>query len=400
MYRVDSSTDGGISMNDIEDYEGREHNRVKHMILQSYLQKLAYKNAWRGSITYVDGFAGPWKSATETLADTSPHIALNMLLKVRSDLAGSSHKALRVRCLFIERESAAYQRLMESVTGVGDAEVKVLNGTFESVIPDVVQFARKVFTFFFIDPTGWTGYGLHAITPILCHQPGEVLINFMTGDIIRFIDDEKSPALPTFVDLFGEPSYRDKWKGLTGLDREDAIVAAYCTRLREVGSYPHVVSAPILHRTENRIRYHLIYATRHIEGLRVFREAENSAMKTAQDERAKARGAKHVKQTGQPHLPLDSDATLRLDPFYQKLRSRYVAFAEGEVLSHLRASRRALFDDLVALALSHPMVFEGDLKHWLEAWVKTGIAGIECLGPRERVPKVGKGHQIVWIGRQ
>lgn len=56
-------------------YEGREQAYVKHTFLDRYLGRLFNKIASsRDTIAYIDGFAGPWKSARNDL--TTPPLAL------------------------------------------------------------------------------------------------------------------------------------------------------------------------------------------------------------------------------------------------------------------------------------------------------------------------------------
>jgi len=48
-------------MREDELYERREQTQVKHYILRHYLERFAYiVGSWSNSLTYVDGFAGPW----------------------------------------------------------------------------------------------------------------------------------------------------------------------------------------------------------------------------------------------------------------------------------------------------------------------------------------------------
>jgi hypothetical protein len=64
----------------IQDYQGREQSYVKHVFLERYLESLVHKTASSyNHIVYVDGFAGPWQSASEQFKDTSFGIALNAL---------------------------------------------------------------------------------------------------------------------------------------------------------------------------------------------------------------------------------------------------------------------------------------------------------------------------------
>ncbi|MGZ3637089.1 MAG: three-Cys-motif partner protein TcmP, partial [Ktedonobacterales bacterium] len=190
--------------------------------------KLAYKvGRWNEAINYVDGFAGPWRANAQNLSDTSPHIAIRELRAARDGLSSAGQSAPSIRCFFVEKAPDSCQRLQESVANIQDVQICVRQGEFEQHIQDALDFASEVsksFTFFFIDPTGWTGFGMHAIAPVLRHTPGEILINFMTKDIKRFIDDPTSVALPAFEELFGSRDYRANWQGLAGQDREDEIV--------------------------------------------------------------------------------------------------------------------------------------------------------------------------------
>ncbi len=161
---------------------------------------------------YVDGFSGPWQEQSSTFEDTSPYIALDQLGRARDALV-SMGKKLNIACMFVEKKKDAVAKLQQLCAKFPEVDVDVLHGRFEDQISDVVRFARKghdPFSFVFIDPTGWTGYGLKAITPVLRLKRGEVLINFMTKDIRRFIDDPDSSAQPTFVDLYGTEDYRER----------------------------------------------------------------------------------------------------------------------------------------------------------------------------------------------
>ena len=212
-------------------YKGREQTYIKHFVLEHYLQKLAYKMGWwGGTLNYVDCFAGPWQHADETLKDTSPFIAIDELRTARAVLREHSRPALNIRCLFIERDRKAWELLSQQLRGVEDVEIQPpINGDFEQNIDVVLRFAsttrtKRSFSFFFIDPTGWTGYSLNTIEPVLRHRPGEVLINFMTQFVNRFIDSDRPEDVERFTRLFGSAEYRARWSGLSGLDREDAIL--------------------------------------------------------------------------------------------------------------------------------------------------------------------------------
>ena len=69
------------------DYVGREQAYVKHVFLQEYLEALVHKTASAyPHIVYIDGFAGPWQSATEKFEDTSFGVALAALRSAKEFL--------------------------------------------------------------------------------------------------------------------------------------------------------------------------------------------------------------------------------------------------------------------------------------------------------------------------
>src|SRR5258708_1248376 len=74
-----------VNMVALGDYAGREQSFVKHVLLESYPEKLVHKVASRyDQIAYVDGFAGPWLSANERFEDTSFGIALSALRRAKA----------------------------------------------------------------------------------------------------------------------------------------------------------------------------------------------------------------------------------------------------------------------------------------------------------------------------
>jgi three-Cys-motif partner protein len=75
----------------IQDYQGREQSYVKHVFLERYLERLVHKTASSyDHIVYVDGFAGPWQSASERFQDTSFGIALNALRQAKATWKAAS----------------------------------------------------------------------------------------------------------------------------------------------------------------------------------------------------------------------------------------------------------------------------------------------------------------------
>lgn len=379
-------------MKPVEYYRGREQTYLKHFFLERYLERVAHVIGYSHSkFVYVDGFSGPWKSHDEKFEDTSFIIAINKLKEVRANLAKRDRHP-QIRCLFIERKDAAFESLDDAIREVNDLEVKALHGKFEELVPDIRRFIGRSFSLVFIDPTGWTGFGMSAIEPILRHDPGEVLVNFMYDPINRFLK-HPSPEVGESIDqLFGSPVWRDALD--SGDDRENSIVDTYRENLRTAGRFQHVTSTRILKPISDRSYFHLVYGTRHVRGLLEFRGVEKKAAEEQERVRSGAKQRYRVEQSGQQELFGSADVS-SLQSF-QAERAALVQAADGALREMLRSQRRVKYDDAVAVLLERPLVWESDVKNTIDAMRRNGELVVEGLKPRERTPKSGGGHILVF----
>jgi len=172
------------------DYHDREQTGAKHFILKNYLESLAYKvlSSW-DTLTYIDGFSGPWESRAPDFSDTSFMIAIKVLKEVQNRLSESG-KVKKIQCYFSEKNPKAYKSLAEAIKGHenNNFEIQTYCGQFEDAIPEIVRFAdKRAFKLIFIDPTGWGGYPFTKISPLFRDRSCEVLVNFMYDFINRFI---------------------------------------------------------------------------------------------------------------------------------------------------------------------------------------------------------------------
>jgi three-Cys-motif partner protein len=380
-------------------YAGREQTLVKHFILQKYLERFAYKvGSYWDALTYVDCFSGPWNARSEVFEDSSFAIALQQLRNARDTLAEQRGRNVRLRCFFLEKNRAAYVRLKEFADGVTDAKIETRNATLEESIPDITDFVKrggaKAFPFIFIDPKGWTGFGMETIAPLLRLNPSEVLVNFMTGHIRRFLESPQEETQDSFKRLFGSGSFREKIEGMAQQNREDAAVQEYTRNAKLVGGFNFGCSAIVLNPEKDRTHFNLIYLTRRPEGVEVFKETEKKAMEVQEIARADAHKRKREARTGQ--LDLLGSKELHDSSHYESLRERYLAKARGLVLDALESKHRLLYDDAWTLALSEPMSWESDLKQWIEEWKEEGRLQIVGMEPRQRVPHRGEENYLVW----
>jgi 16S rRNA G966 N2-methylase RsmD len=298
--------------------------------------------------------------------------------------------------LFLEKNPDAFRRLQEFALSVADAEVVALNSKLEDSVADITDFLRaggsKSFPFIFIDPTGWTGFAMDVIEPLLRFDPGEVLINFMSGDIPRFVTSPQEQTAQSFMRLFGNKEFKTIVEGLSERDREDALVEEYRRIVALRGNFKFTCSAIVLHPKSNRTRFHLVYATRHPTGVKVFKEAEKIAMKEMEHVRGDVRQRKHEEATG---AVLFDD--LYHDPsYYEALRERYTQRAENAVLAMLRKRRRVSYDESWELAMSFPLTWESDLRKLLARLVNDKHLELAGMVPGQRVLQYGKGNILLW----
>src|SRR5688500_7998674 len=109
-------------------YEGREQSRAKHEILRGYLGRFAHIiGTWKGTITYVDCFSGPWDVQNPDLSDSSFAIAVEELRKARETLREQRGRSLKLRCFFLEERKSSYERLAKYAADNGDVEIRTKN---------------------------------------------------------------------------------------------------------------------------------------------------------------------------------------------------------------------------------------------------------------------------------
>lgn len=381
-------------------YEGREQTLVKHEILKKYLERFAHivGSGWP-SITYVDCFSGPWRNATEDFADTSFSIAIEELKKARQDLAQARGSGFRIRCVFIEKDAGAFQKLKEYSSDIKGVELKLIHGSFEDSIGDVLAFIQAdsdTFPFLFIDPTGWTGYPLEMLRPLLRLKEVEVLVNFMTKDIIRFWEKDDEGTEKSFAALYGSTTYRDEIRShlCTCRGIEDACVAAYSAQLAKAGGFSYVASAIVLNPTKARTHFHLIYATRSRKGLEVFKAAEKKAMEAMERARGEIR-RKNKYGDDQMFIgglsPVDADSE-----HYTSLREQCLYESKCRIQQMLSKGEAVTYDEAWCCALKQPLTWESDLKDWLKEWQKSGAVVLVGMEERQRVPQRGQGIHLRW----
>ena len=385
-------------MPDLKFYEGREQTYVKHYILEHYLQVFALiiGSRW-DTITYVDCFSGPWESRDPEYSDTSFAIALKAFRAAREFHRGRG-RDIKLRFLFLEKDALRFEALQAHLATILDVEIKPINKELESAVPEILAFTHEggvgAFTFTFIDPTGWTGFALDTIAPLLEIRPSEVLINFMTEHIRRFINSEDETTRASFRPMYGDDVH-EALRDLQGLDREEAAIRFYMKRLKQRGRFPYVGLAIVLKPEVEKTQFHLIYATRGDKGVEKFKEVERKAMEESAHVRADAKQRRAERSRGQQSMFPSTTMfpSIRLDA----LRERYTQRAREWAFERIKKKGSIDYDSIWRMVLTFPLVWEKDLQDWLDEWSAAGDVRVEGMRPNQRKPKHGQGITIVSI---
>ncbi len=290
-------------MNDI--YDGREQTLAKHYILEKYLEKLTFKLLGGGYrvLTYVDGFSGPWESETSDYSDTSFMIAIRILESVHKKFQNDGDRR-QIRCFLVEKDPNSYQKLSDAVLPHNDPAngfyVRTYCGNFEDAIPEIRKFVGASFALTFIDPTGWTGYSLKKIEPILRHEPSETIVNFMFDHVSRFVGSDDPAIVASFDPILGGPNWKERLDKNLAPGR--AAEKLFKENLKSVGQFKHVLSTVIEKTAAKRPHFALAYGTRNPEGLKVFRDVEFQALRAHEGRRLEAKQSLIKERTGQGAL--------------------------------------------------------------------------------------------------
>jgi three-Cys-motif partner protein len=291
----------------IEDYKDREQSYVKHVFLESYLERLAHKTASRyPHIVYVDGFAGPWQSAHEDFQDTSFGVALSALRSAKTSWKASG-RDVRMSAYLVERDPDAYAKLASIPTRYPDITVKTYGGGFLTAMSTILSnIPADAFAFFLIDPKGWR-LPLQALSPLLRRAHSEVIFNFMFDFVNRAASIKDATVVAGLNELIPFGDWRQR---LEAAERDDAapdvrkaiLVEAFADCLAKLGQYDYVAETTVLRPLKDRPLYCLFYATRHPIGIEVFRDSQIKAL----EEQARARATSKIRHaetsTGQREI--------------------------------------------------------------------------------------------------
>lgn len=373
-----------------QDYSGREQSYIKHLFLSYYLKRVAYNIfSHQQNFFYIDGFSGPWKSMNERNQDTSVYLAALTFNRVAAvvNKSGGLNKSVHMIC--VEKKTDSFKKLEIMVKYLNEklahVEIIPLFGEFESKVPEIAQIVGNQFSLTFVDPTGWKGLSIEKLSPIF-ELRGEVIINFMTEHIRRFIGkDTVSVDIERQLGWRLSEQDRISLSRLSGVARDELLVHSYCEKLQDLFNYLSVVFTSIRHADKERNYFHLVYATRHVKGLIEFRSVERKVFEKEVGIRFEARARMAPEQESQGNLlsAFDTDQAPKIE--YERRYTESLYITRKKILRTLNERKQIRFQELIVIALKQPYIDLRSLSHLCTSLQQSGELIIQNWTARRKI---------------
>lgn len=266
---------------DVDDFfEGkRPWSVIKDEVLQNYLPPyLAKVNSLRRPIVIVDGFAGPG-----VFDDGSVGSPLIICSSAEKNARGN------YQVFFINKRLDHHKKLA-SVLAKGNLLPPVANpvlGNTTEVLPLLPRAIRNHTVFLYLDPFGPTGSPFKLLEPFLTRNRSystEIVLMMHMPIVHRLAarnavqeGRENEPLIQQYHTIMSDVFGGDYWKpimfdkGLSAEDRETRLINAYETKLAR--HLPYVGSCPVRASEHERIKYFIVFASRHPDAMLLMNDA-------------------------------------------------------------------------------------------------------------------------------
>jgi three-Cys-motif partner protein len=222
-------------------------------------------NSDTDAVLVVDGFAGPGRHTGGEPG--SPLVIVETFLSHANRAAWTDSK---FTFAFIEKEHDRFEALESELAALklpSNASVQVIEGEIDAEIGELLASIPAGYglppSFVFIDPFGWTGYGLELSSRILGFPKCEVLIYVPLPWIARFVD--QAAVSPSLDNLFGDDSWRPARRLKDGRSRVAFLHDLFLSKLEAQAGFARSFEISIKGRGWNG--YHLFFGTGHPTGL-------------------------------------------------------------------------------------------------------------------------------------
>lgn len=261
---------------------------LKHAILDQYIDPFVGKTGMRSTdhrVAFIDAYAG--EGRYESGAEASP----SLLMRKARELSASR----RLECYFVEDDPEVFAKLEEVVRREGGGlpvQPQLFPGEAGDHLAHLLTLVNGIPLLLFLDPYGLMVPFDLAVTALTSRAKGygapatELLINFNAMGLRRIAGHLTSPrgseaTLRRMDAVFGGSEWRQIWldhvpsRNASDADREaaeEAVVNEYAARFAKAAGCG-VWTADVRNRAHQKPVYHLVFLTRHPDGMSAFAEA-------------------------------------------------------------------------------------------------------------------------------
>lgn len=348
-----------------EAYIGREQAFIKHLTLDTYLQRLfMIIGRSEAVINYVDCFAGPWASEDDQeLKDTSIGISIKQMKETAEALRSQFNVNVKFRALYCEKDKTAFAKLQAFLNqDHGPVETKCLQGDYTDHIETIAEWTSGHFTFFFIDPKGWKRViSAQTLAPLLRLNKTEFLVNLMFEFANRALTIEQHHQ--DMRELLGEDHVYNGQESPEA--RRQLILRGYRDAVNAVyrGRTAYV---PVQRPGKDKLLYFLVYLTRHPMGVAVFKEQAEKMIGIQRITQLESRLRNQSNKTG--IVDMFADQAPAAEPADNRLSGR--AF----LLKQLSSTPMAIDHDVWADWLEQSDLYPSDLQLAMVELLKERLA--------------------------
>ncbi|RAO34351.1 hypothetical protein PSN13_03218 [Micromonospora saelicesensis] len=262
---------------------------LKHAILDSYIDPFVGKTGKHSTdhrVAFIDAYAG--EGRYESGAEASP----SMLMRKAQALSALPRK---LECYFVEDNPEVFAKLEAVVEREGSGlpvRPQLFPGKAGQHLTHLLNLVDGIPLLLFLDPYGLMVPFELAVTAFTSRTRGygapatELLINFNATGLRRIAGHLTSPkgseaTLRAMDEVFGGSEWRQIWlehaadRNASDEDRaaaEEAVVNEYAGRFAKAARCG-VWTADVRNRAHHRPVYHLVFLTRHPDGMSAFAEA-------------------------------------------------------------------------------------------------------------------------------
>lgn len=256
----------------------RPWSTIKDAILGSYMSPYFAKvSRLPERILIIDAFAGPG-----TFDDGSAGSPLIICQAAERYAAG------RYEAIFVNNEQEHHEKLTEVFQRANFRNAKAILGDSRDVLKQLhMRLDEPLSIFLYLDPFGLKSVSFDLIEPFLNRHfrfSTEILVNLQAPILHRlaahdaYAEDPNDARIADWHSTLTRTLGGDYWQAfllnpnLSAREREEGVVNGYRAKLSSTNYLTFTGACPIQQSRAGRAKYYMVFASRHIDAMRLFND--------------------------------------------------------------------------------------------------------------------------------